>query len=259
MDKRNIMITAALLSVLLLAGCTSGEPTPGITDPAPAQTEETPAAPAAPTPGLTIDDFIVDDTHDAFLVDTGGSLGRLWVMVDKVEEGLEFSVWNAENRTKPCQTFTTEGFDMSHFSLVADANFDGYPDFGYACSVGAANNYYQFWLWDEEQGLFVEAPELADVCSPQFDEETQTISAYTHKSAMSGVTSLYRWEDGKLVCIRQIDIRYPSEDGIQELVVSERIDGTLTEVYRTSFSWDTDAIFKEAERWQDLGYHGEDQ
>ena len=55
----------------------------------------------------------IDDTHDAFLVDTGGELGSLLVTAELAMEykdefgtrDITFSVWNPADMEQPIQTF----------------------------------------------------------------------------------------------------------------------------------------------------------
>lgn len=266
---RKVVYTAAAV-LLLLAGC--GERGPAA-QPGPTQTPSGPSAPASPapeaspSPALTLADFPVDDTHDAFAVDTGGSLGELLVALEWDDEGelfpdapftLRFTVWDPLEPDQPLQTLTMEDcYEFGPFGQVVDANFDGYMDFGYPYSLGASNAYYWFWLWDEEQGQFVEAPELADLSRPWFDAETQTVSSSTHSSAVSSGQGFYRWEEGELVLIRSVAIDGPAEDGSLVLTVKDRAGGVLTQVYHESFMpEEEELIFDEAARWSDLDYHG---
>ena len=87
----------------------------------------------------------IDDTHDAFLVDTGGELGSLLVTAELAMEykdefgtrDITFSVWNPADMEQPIQTFSEE-FMMGvapEFHHVVDVNFDGFQDFGDRKSV----------------------------------------------------------------------------------------------------------------------------
>ena len=88
------------------------------------------------SPQQILEEQPIDDTHDAFLVDTGGELGTLLVtaelaMENKDEFGtrdIAFSVWNPADMEQPIQTFSEE-FMMGvapEFHHVVDANFDGF-------------------------------------------------------------------------------------------------------------------------------------
>ena len=78
----------------------------------------------------------IDDTHNAFLVDTGGRMGTLLVTAEAVpyKEASELAtyqhvaVWDPAHMDHPLQTVDWEGgFPGEH--QILDVNFDGYPDF----------------------------------------------------------------------------------------------------------------------------------
>ena len=136
---------ALLLAVLLLAGCAA--PAAESPAPTPALTPTTTAAPTPtpePTPEPTEEPkelwgFPVDDTHDAFEVPTGGKLGTVLVTVEQEEDHchLNFSVWKRDGLMAPIQTMRAES--ERHWAILEDVNFDGYMDFMYISSLGAAN------------------------------------------------------------------------------------------------------------------------
>ena len=182
--------------------------------------------------------FPIDDTHDAFEVPTGGKRGTMLVTVEIENEDAEefqFSVWAADNLEHPIQTMTAERFSMLHWCNTIDANFDGYMDFGYMYAMGNQPAYYHYWIWDEEQGLFVAEPEFDQISWPQFDEETGIISGWNRNSCCSGIETYHHWENGKLVCFRKVEYTYPDENQNQEKVVYERVDGELVEISREPY------------------------
>ena len=123
--KRGLPLLA--LCALLLAGCQRGEPLslpPQVSLPKTAQEllEEQP----------------IDDTHDAFLVDTGGRMGTLLVTTELVpyEEPVELhyylhlSVWDPSNPEEPIQIQEIDWETVYYGEhQVQDVNFDGYQDF----------------------------------------------------------------------------------------------------------------------------------
>lgn len=225
----------ATLAALCLAGCAPMQP------PEPSSTITPTAAPVpspspspAPTPSeaaTELWDFPVDDTHDAFEVDTGGKLGTVLVTVERGEDELDglypctFSVWDANDLTTPLQTFEQDSTICWH-DLI-DANFDGYMDFCYTYYHGAANATFGLYLWDEEQKQFRFAEEFFGT-GLWADEETETLRSYTRLSAFASGEQNYRWEDGELVCFR-----YSSpETNWEEYVTYELVDGGMVEVSR---------------------------
>lgn len=232
---------------------------------------ETPTSTSTPTPEpiptpeevKELWGFPVDDTHDAFEVPTGGRLGTVLVTVEiesEEAEELQFFVWRADDFEKPLQTMTAERIWSFHWMDVRDVNFDGYVDFGYLYALGVCNQFWHYWIWNEEKGLFVAEPEFDEISLPIFDEETGIISGYARGgfAGLAGTTTFHKWIDGKLTCIRRIET-YPrgGEDDpwIVTVTVEEQVDGELKTIYQEKFPGDE--ALSEASKWHDLNYHGE--
>ncbi|MCI8304668.1 MAG: hypothetical protein HFF52_08580 [Lawsonibacter sp.] len=263
MNKK--IIPWALLCALLLGGCQWGEEATAASSPPPESVPKTAQE--------LLEEQTIDDTHDAFLVDTGGRLGALLVTVERGEENSEgelggyfvtISVWDPQNMEKPIQTMESE-LEYAAFKHhdVVDANFDGYQDFGYMWFIGNQPTYWDYWIWNEETGQFVSEPEFRSISSPVFDAETKEIHGWARESgAADGVNTIHKWVDGELVCVRRIEVRKTdSSDGPFDLafvlIVQDRIDGELTEVFRTEFPAGSGGYFEERSKWEDLDYHGE--
>lgn len=215
----------------------------------------------------------IDDTHDAFLVSTGGKLGTLLVtaelaMENKDEFGtrdITFSVWNPVDMEQPIQTFSEE-FMMGvapEFHHVVDANFDGFQDFGYLFHAGNQPYYRHYWLWDENQGQFQYCASLVEISQPVFDPERQVITGWARNSGASdGINTFHRWENGELVCVRRIE-SFSSWEEPSVVCVQDRINGELQQVYREEFPWPGEEPEGQEEwrqaryKWCDLNYHGE--
>ncbi len=265
---------ALALLFLLLAGCAPGNeplvtpaPTPTATPaPAPSPTPTVAATPAPTEAPTELWGFPIDDAHQAFEVDTGGRLGTVLVTAEirRIEQQepeqlpcrLTIRVWERSDLTDPIQTIEE---DVALFdSELKDANFDGHPDIDYTWSRGNANFNHSLLIWNEETGQFVQKGNFLGY-GLVIDEEAQTLLEYTHGSAIAGFSSIYRWEGEELVCARTVEVYVDNRD----LVVYDRVDGWLTEVYRKSFdlpdpnSEDTPPIYLEAPNWCDLNYHGE--
>ena len=73
--KRKLPLLA--LCALLLAGCQTEEKAPG------ASASPSEPAPQPKTAQELLEEQTIDDTHDAFLVDTGGRLGTLMVTAEQ--------------------------------------------------------------------------------------------------------------------------------------------------------------------------------
>ena len=197
----------------------------------------------------------IDDTHDAFLVETGGRLGTLLVTAERTAEEpafeIHFAVWDPAGPTQPIQTMNAPSH-VFHWKETVDANFDGHPDFGYMYAMGNQPTYWNFWIWDEERGQFISEPELSRISCPVFDSDTGTISGWARGSAAGdGQSTFHQWVDGELVCVRQIDGAL-EHDGSLLLTVQDRVDGRLTEVYRGEFLADTDGYAEARRKWEDF-------
>ena len=89
------------LCVLLLCGCQKSEEVSSAPSP--------PPEPAPKTAQELLEEQTIDDTHDAFLVDTGGKLSTLLVTVEAVpyEEPAELNtyqhvvIWNPAHMDQP--------------------------------------------------------------------------------------------------------------------------------------------------------------
>lgn len=281
MDKKKVraVLTAALLLILPACGGGQGERT---APPGPSPTAGVPvsAPPETQSPEQLLARQPIDDSHDAFLVDTGGKLGTLLVTVEMGEfdeklweSPLYFAVWNPADMSRPIQKMEKTTFNVFDWHAELDANFDGFGDFSYTYAMGNQPSYDYLWVWDEDRAWFVEVPEYAQISSPRCNPETGIIDGWARNSGGGdGVTTFHRWEDGKLVCVRRIETGYDYENGAVKFEVSnevtyfpswikveDRIDGELTQVYYRYYSVDegTD-FFPEREKWEHLDYHGED-
>jgi len=284
MKIRSALLAAAL--ALALIGCQAEEPTG--TDSIPPEPSPTVSAPPE---ALTLEQLLarqpMDDTHDAFLVDTGGKLGTLLVTVEMGERGpnpdpewepwenpVYLSVWNPADMGEPIQRMdaVVDSLMFGEHETV-DANFDGRMDFSVLRNRGNGAGYWYLWVWDEEAGQFAEVPEYREISLPRCNPETGIIDGWARNSGGGdGVATFHRWEDRKLVCVRRIETGYDYENGVVKFEVSnevtyfpswikveERMDGELTQVYYRYYSVDegTD-FFPEREKWENLDYHGED-
>lgn len=262
--KRAIYLSVALLALTLTA-CRGGEPntpTPAVETPSPAVTAE----PAEQTAAR----WLAENNHEAIQV------GEVWVTAEwreREEAGdpaeadfmlgdqVTLSVWDPADMDAPIQVLTknTEG---RGYAWTVDANFDGVPDLCWRYRWGNQPTYSYLWLWDPEAMQFVEEPVFAEISMPEADSVTGIISGWARSSgAGTGLTTFYRWIDGRLTCIRRIEaeLTAESEGHALLLTVEDRIDGTLTEVYRETFP-EQDGYFGNwyeiRERWEDLDYHG---
>ena len=294
MKLRCFLLSAAL--ALLLAGCQAEKPVETVSappepsqeqsalpEPSPAASEPVSVPPEELTPEELLAEQPIDETRDAFLVDTGGKLGTLLVTVELGERGpnpnpewesweypVYLSVWKPADMSQPIQKLEGTAWDVDwnaydrHEEL--DANFDGYMDFSVLNSMGNGASSWYLWVWDEGAGQFVEVPEYREISLPRCNPETGVIDGWARNSgAGDGVTTFHRWEDGKLVCVRRIETWWEPDEAIRteeeitvfpmHLKVEDRIDGELTQVHYQYFS-PGESFASEQEKWESLDYHG---
>lgn len=237
-------ISLLLAALLLLGGCYAAQP---LEDPSPSAAEtSTPTAPPTPTPTPTSEPtqevkelwgFPIDDTHDAFEVDTKGKLGNVLVTVERGEElGEEgycykLSVWDKSDLTTPIQTLEEAQGELGGGELM-DANFDGYTDFLYMWNPMSINWPFSLYVWDEGQEQFHFVTTLWGR-GVKVDEAEQTVQVYVHHTNATGAHETYRWEDGELVCFRKaVDGEENDDPQGMERVTYELIDGAWQEISR---------------------------
>ena len=264
MKKQVLLVMSALLSLTLLCGCRgqSGPETSG--------SGASSSVPRSKTPQEILAEQTVDESHDAFLVDTGGSLGTLLVTAERGEQSLKselggyyvaISVWNPQNLESPIQRMETEAESVAfgHHEVV-DANFDGHPDFGCMWFQGNQPTYWHYWIWDEQAGRFAAEPGFDEISAPVFDTETGVISGWARDSAAdTGVNTFHKWIDGELVCMRRIEAFFSDEGDWSDilLTVEDRIDGEMIEVFHEEYPMDPMEWYEQREKWINLDYHGE--
>lgn len=233
-------ISLLLAALLLLGGCYAAQP---LEDPSPSAAETpTPTPTSEPTQEVKeLWGFPIDDTHDAFEVDTKGELGNVLVTVERGEElGEEgycykLSVWDKSDLTTPIQTLEEAQGELGGGELM-DANFDGYTDFLYMWNPMSINWPFSLYVWDEGQEQFHFVTTLWGR-GVKVDEAEQTVQVYVHHTNATGAHETYRWEDDELVCFR-IEECEVLNDELQsvERVTSEWIDGQWQEVSRETYA-----------------------
>ena len=172
MTKRKILLQVFSLALIgcMLCACQTDNALPQTTQP-------------QKPPQQVLEEQLIDDTHDAFLVDTGGKLGILLVTAELDEKTstevcratIQFTIWNPYSMDEPLQTLTADTNIFLDWNII-DANFDEYMDFTCTYLRGNQPYYEHLWIWNEEHGLFEEVPEYDKISVPTLDEETETLS-----------------------------------------------------------------------------------
>lgn len=193
----------------------------------------------------------VDEDH-VFLVELlpreGEEIGGIWVNIYREEE------------REPAQRFESCAFRLDQaMPVVEDMNFDGYMDFRFVYEYGSLSRWRsQYYIWDAEEEKFVLDPYgLNELPYSEFGGEEQVISSYWVYDAIGGSQGYYRYIDGKLTCVRTLEIGHMLEDGSRLLTVRDLRNGELTEVWRATDpdGGRNDTTYQKAlSRWEDLDY-----
>lgn len=217
------------------------------------------------SPQQVLEEQPIDDTHNAFLVDTGGKWGILLVTAELDEKTstevcratVQFTIWNPYSMNEPLQTLTAGTNIFLDWSVI-DANFDGYMDFTCTYLRGIQPDYNHLWIWNEEHGLFEEVPEYDKISMPTLDEETETIYGFNRSSAGgTGEHTFHQWVEGKLLCMRCIKIYGIDQGDSVRMSIWDHVAGELVEIYHEDFSSESGGWLDAQIVWHDLDYHGE--
>lgn len=270
MKRRQWAVLAAACLCLALCGCRSGDTQSNCLNEYNNSEVTHEPAPPEKTPQQVLEEQLFDDTHDAFLVDTGGSRGTLLVTAEQTGEWrtwdeewagcpIRLSVWDPTELEQPLQTIETASQDFLQ-ARVMDVDFDGSEDITVMTTQGVQAQFYACWRWNEAQGQFVALPAYAGIISPMPNAQVRTIYSWHRASALGdGESALYQWVDGELVCVRRIEVyQHGDLKGPWLLTVEDRVDGDLAEVFRAEFPFETGDFFMERTKWEDPSYHGEE-
>lgn len=217
------------------------------------------------SPQQVLEEQPIDDTHDAFLVDTGGKLGILLVTAELDEKTstevcratVKLTIWNPYSMNEPIQTLTA-GTDIFLDWSIIDANFDGYMDFTCTYLRGNQPYYEHLWIWNEEHGLFEEVPEYDKISMPTLEEETETIYGFNRSSAGgTGEHTFHQWIEGNLLCVRKIEIYSIDQSGTVRMSIQDCVDDELVEIYHEDFPLQSYGWHDAQMLWHNLDYHGE--
>lgn len=186
----------------------------------------------------------------------GGEAGNP-ELPEALDSVVTLSVWDPADLSAPIQTMTKPSSVFGRYE-VTDANFDGEEDFGWMYFIGNQPAYWYYWIWNEKKERFVEEPAFAEISCPVFDDLTQTVSGWARSSAAgTGVTTLHRWEDGRLIWVRRITAENDPGFTAVTLAVEEPVNGVLAEVFRRDYPMDEDGWIRERSRWEDSACSGE--
>ncbi len=161
---------------------------------------------------------------------------RLFTLDGKSQDG-NFLVDSIEVRVGHDRVQLIRGFkarlpDKKAGFFVEDVNFDGYADLRLMEYLPAgANVPYLFWVYDPDQRLYVEAPELSRVLSPEVMPEQKMLKSNQRVNAAEYSTEYFKVGKDQPVLVKREDKKYFAP-GEYELTVYELKHGRLTQVHQ---------------------------
>jgi hypothetical protein len=117
-------------------------------------------------------------------------------------------------------------FDTPTFE---DLNFDGIPDLRMPESVGNANVYYAYWIYNPTTKQFEQNTEMT-LSLPKVDVSKKQIMSFERNLAASYIETTYAYQNEKFVVTRIESKDYIDENKYQSVVEERQVDGTMKEV-----------------------------
>jgi hypothetical protein len=125
--------------------------------------------------------------------------------------------------------------------LFEDMNFEGYTDFRFPQEQYTKSVGYRYFLYDSKQKKYIENKQMNEMLpSADFLPKTKEIVVTMNGSANSVSSSTYKFINGKLKVVRQVNAELSSgEDDVGQERFSEwkLVNGKLTLVKVEEFSW----------------------
>lgn len=159
----------------------------------------------------------------------------------------------------PCLSLE-QGVPLLRF---VDLNFDGRLDLGALYAVGATNETHT-WFLQGEDGQLTPAEQLGDLSWYDLYPVQKLILNFQHDSAVTGIWTLYRCEDGQARVYRRAEILYDDRDAsgktFRERVIELAPDGSETVLLDETGDdlWDEEQYKQRYEVWQSLLWQGLD-
>ena len=105
---------------------------------------------------------------------------------------------------------------------------------------------------------FDSVPEYDNISMPALDGETETSYGFSRSSGGgTGEHTFHQWVEGKLLCMRRINIYGIDQGDTVRISIWDRVAGGLAEIYHEDFSSESHGWLGADMVWHDLDYHGE--
>jgi hypothetical protein len=147
------------------------------------------------------------------------------VKIDIYKKGETTIFQSLEGLELPYQT-GNPFFDKTTFE---DLNFDGIPDLRMAKSLGNANVFYAYWIYNPANKKFEHNTEMT-LSLPTVDAAKKEIMSFERNSAASYLETIYAYQDGKFITTRIENKEYVNDKQYQSVVQERQEDGTMKEV-----------------------------
>lgn len=147
------------------------------------------------------------------------------VKIDIYQKGENIIFQTLEGLELPYQV-DNPFFDAPTFE---DLNFDGTPDLRMPESLGNANVYYAYWIYNPATRKFEQNTEMS-LSLPKVDAAKKQIMSFERNSAASYVETIYEYKDGKFITTRIENKDYTDENKYQSVVQERQADGSMKEV-----------------------------
>lgn len=153
--------------------------------------------------------------------------------LEKADEGQVIAIQIIENTAGSAQVFQLiesldlpfeEGNPACKVEFV-DLNFDGLVDMKYPESIGNANIYYAYWLYNKEKLQFERSTDMS-LCLPTIDKENKLIISQERGSAAEYTVTNYEYIDGEVVKTKIEDRTYQDENTYDVKIQELQADGT---------------------------------
>lgn len=147
------------------------------------------------------------------------------VAIEIKKQGTDEIIQTIEDIELPYQ----KGNPACEKPIFEDLNFDGIPDLRMPESIGTANIYYIYWLYNATTKKFERNTEM-DLCLPTIDVEKKQIQSFSKGAAAEYTETTYGVENGKFVTLKTEGRAYLSQTTYHIVVHERQADGTMKKV-----------------------------
>ncbi len=178
--------------------------------------------------------FVLHGFYGVKLAEEGNSYGSTQIMINSIE----ISRTDNEFYQLIDGLYTDIPFnhgDEIYGFEVGDWNGDGVCDFKLRVSEGGTmhNEPSRFWLWDNEQSMFVENEQLGEISDYSTvylaSNKDNRLCSYTRYSISEYCIRYYEYKDREYICVEEEHDYFETQDGVEYRITEflELIDGEM--------------------------------